>query len=63
MTTITASHTYHALYVALHNNQNKQHPDVWTAQKCTNVLTTAMGGEKFSLARHWRDACGVAALC
>jgi hypothetical protein len=49
MLSVTASHTYHSLYLAVHR-AHKSDPEIWIGRHCTRVLTAVMGGRYFS----WR---------
>jgi hypothetical protein len=46
---IEASHTYHALYQAVHR-AHKESPRIFTDHECNRVLTSIMAGKAFS----WR---------
>jgi hypothetical protein len=46
---IEAAHTYHAMYLALHNARASA-PRIWTDHHCARVLTSIMSGKLFS----WR---------
>lgn len=46
---IEASHTYHALYLAVHR-AHKEAPQIFTDHKCNRILTSIMAGKAFS----WR---------
>lgn len=46
---IDAPHTYHALYLAVHNAHSEA-PHIWTNHHCTRLLTSIMSSKPFS----WR---------
>ncbi len=49
MISVTASHTYHSLYLAVYR-AHRSDPETWNSHHCTRVLTAVMGGRHFS----WR---------
>lgn len=46
---IEASHTYHALYLAVHR-AHKEAPEIWTDHESNRILTSIMAAKPFS----WR---------